>query len=313
VIAGSRVLVTGAEGAPGGSLVGELYRQIDALAPAALLLFRGDVRNPQAVDEYFADARPDIVVHAATLTHRRLTERRPSEAVKTNVQGTEHVLHAAVKSGAQRFVLASSPLAADRGASMAGASLRVAELIVERAAARARKKQGEGAPILAAVRVGQAIDAGLEGSVPDLLAVQIAAGGPVTLSSPDAVVAPLTLRKTVKRTLRAAEHAVSGRIYEVDMGTPVRVVDLVARVARERGLPEVPIRFTDARRGYPPGGVTGRGQGTARVASHVYAVPGCADPSGLADLPERLQKLYAAARKNRDPRVRQQLARLARA
>ena len=215
-------------------------------------------------------------------------------------------------SGARRFVLVSSPLAADRGTSMAGASLRVAELIVERAAARVHKEQGERAPVLAAVRVGQAVDAGLEGSLPDLLAVQIAAGGPVTLSNPEAVVTPLTLRKAVKRTLRAAEHAVSGRIYEVDMGT---------RSGSWIWSPRRP----GARAGGGPDPLHGRATWISLGRSNRARTRNC--EGGFARLrgtgvlgPVRARRpartsaeLYAAARKNRDPRVRQQLARLARA
>jgi FlaA1/EpsC-like NDP-sugar epimerase len=301
--------VTGADSALGA----ELGRQVGALGSAAVRLFAGDVRNPQAVDEFFGDARPDVVLHAATLTHRRLTERRPSEAVKTNVQGTDHVLRASVKAGAERFVLVSSDLAGDPAASMAGASMRVAELVVERAAARARKKQGPSAPVFAAVRVGQVADAGPEGPLLSMLAAQVAAGGPVTLSSPGAVRSLVTLRQAASRVLDAVEVAVSGGIYEVDMGEPVRVVELVARIARERGLPEVPVRFTDPRNAYPSRGVTVAKQRAATGTSHVLSVAGCQDTSKLADLPERLQKVYAAARKNRDPKVRHQLTSLARA
>jgi FlaA1/EpsC-like NDP-sugar epimerase len=272
------------------------------------------------VDDFFGDARPDVVLHAATLTYRRLAERRPSEAVKTNVQGTDHVLRAAVKAGAERFVLVSSDLAAEPGASMAGASLRVAELVVERAAARARarvqgrEKQAAGAgTVFAVVRVGQVADAGPEGSLLAALTAQVSAGGPVTLTSPDAVRSLVTLRQAAARVLDAVEIAVSGRIYEVDMGEPVRLVDLVTRIARERGLPEVPVRFTDPRMVCPSGGVTVAKQRAATGTSHVLSVAGCQDTSKLVDLPERLQKVYAAARKNRDPKVRQQLTSLARA
>lgn len=308
MIAGRRVAVTGADGALGA----ELGRQVGALGSAAVRLFAGDVRHPQAVDEFFENARPDVVLHASTLTYRRLTERRPSEAVKTNVQGTDHVLRASAKVGAERFVLVSSDLAADPGASMAGASLRVAELIVERAAARARRKQGGSAPVFAVVRVGQVADAGPEGSLLSVLEAQVSAGGPVTLSSPDAVRSLVTLRQAASRVLGAVDIAVSGGIYEVDMGEPVRVADLVARIARERGLPEVRLRFTDPRDAYPSRGVTGAKQSTATGTSHVLSVAGSQDTAKLADLPERLQTVYAAARKNRDPKVRQQLTKLAR-
>ena len=309
MITGRRVVLTGAASALGS----ELGRQVGALGSAALRLFDGDVRNPQAVDEFFGDARPEVVLHAATLTHRRLTERRPSEAVKTNVQGTDHVLRASAKAGAERFVLVSSDLAAEPAASMAGASMRVAELVVERAAARAGRRPGASAPVFAAVRVGQVADAGPEGPLPVMLAAQVSAGGPVTLSGPDAVRSLVTLRQAASRVLAAAEIAVNGGIYEVDMGEPVRVVELLARIARERGLPEVPVRFTDPRGAHPSGGVIVAKQRAETGTSHVLSVAGCQDTSKLADLPERLQKVYSSAKKNRDPKVRDQLTNLARA
>jgi FlaA1/EpsC-like NDP-sugar epimerase len=307
VIAGLRVAVTGTGG---DGLGAELAAQIEARRPASLHRFDGDVRDPQAVDEFFDTARPELVLHAATLLHRRLTERRPSEAVKTNIQGTDHLVRAALKVGAGRFVLVSSDLAA-RPESMAGASLRVAELVIERAAARARRTAGDGAPVLAAVRVGPAVDEGPEGSLADLLTAQLRAGGPVTLSSPDAVRSLVTTREVAERVLAAAALAVSGGIYEVDMGEPVRVVDLVARIAADQGLAKAPIRFTDPR-GYPSGGVTAAQQSGRDPISHVLSISEGRDTSQLADLPERLEKIYASARKNRDPKVRQQLAKLAR-
>lgn len=306
MIAGLRVAVTGT----GGSLGAELAEQVGAARPAALHRFGGDVRDPQAVDEFFDTARPDLVLHAATLLQRRLAERRPSEAVKTNIQGTERVVRAAVKAGARRFLLVSSDLAASPE-TMVGASLRVAELVVRRAAARARRKAGDAAPVFAAVRVGRTADEGPEGSLPALLAAQVRAGGPVTLSSRDAVCSLLTTREAAERVLTAARLAVSGGIYEVDLGEPVRIVDLVTRIAADQGLTKVPIRFTDPR-GYPSGGVTVAKQSRPTADSHVMSMAVDGDTSQLADLPERLEKIYASARKNRDPKVRQQLVKLAR-
>lgn len=308
MITGRRVVLTGT----GGVLGRELGRQLRALRPESLALLDVDVRDPQAVDGFFGAARPDVVVHVAAFTFRRLAERRPSEAVKTNVQGTDHVVRAAAKYEAGRVVLVSSDQAGDPSSSMLGASMRVAELVVAHAAAQAAERPAGAAPVFAAVRVGEVVDGGPEGPLPEVLAAQLTAGGPVTLSGPDAVRSLVTAEQAAARVLDTVALAESGIVYEVDMGEPVRVVDLVRRIARERGLPEARIRFTHPGRGYPSGGVTRPEQRGETGISHVFSIQARRNPAELAELPERLHKLYAAAKKNRDPKVRQLLSGLSR-
>ncbi len=266
LVRGRRVLITGA----GGTIGSELARQVAAAAPARVLLLDaseravyeidldlrerghgalvepviGDVRNREAMDEVFAAWQPEIVLHAAAFKHVPLMEANPVEAVRVNVGGVRIVADAAVRHGARAFVLISSDKAVNP-TNVMGATKRVGELIVE---ARARE-----APQVrwASVRFGNVL--GSSGSVVPLFERQIAAGGPVTVTDPAITRYFMTVEEATSLVLQAAALEAEGHaLYVLDMGEPVRIVDLARQMIRLKGLePEIdiPIVFTGLRPG----------------------------------------------------------------
>ncbi|NUR57866.1 MAG: polysaccharide biosynthesis protein [Catenulispora sp.] len=332
IVAGKRVLVTGA----GGSIGSELCRQVYAFNPSALYLLDhdesnlhrlqleiwgeallsdasnsdlliADIRDRHRMEQIFRDLRPEVVFHAAAHKHLPLLERHPSEGVKSNARGTDNLVHAATRYGAERFILISTDKAADP-TSVLGASKRLAEIIVQGAAHEARTQGTE--TVFAAVRFGNVL--GSRGSLLTVLAEQIRAGGPVTITHPDATRFFMTIEEAVGLVLEAGRLAAGGEIFVLDMGEPVRIVDLVPRFTHQYHLPEVPIRFTGLRQGEKLDETLFSGKeervptGQPRIFSTVSQV----DPEEFATLPARLDRLYRAAKKNRDPKVRQELARL---
>jgi FlaA1/EpsC-like NDP-sugar epimerase len=260
LISGRRVLVTGA----GGSIGSELCRQIRDFRPEALYLLDhdesnlhrlqleitgsglldsdeiiiADIRDECRIDQIFAAVRPELIFHAAAHKHLPLLERHPCEAVKSNVHGTQNVLEAAVRHGASRFVLISTDKAADP-ASVLGASKRLAELVVQRAA---------GGPLtLASVRFGNVL--GSRGSFLSVLADQIARDEPVTVTHPDVSRFFMTVEEAVGLVLEAAAMAEYAETFVLDMGEPVQIVNLVRNYAEQLKLPNVEIRYTGLRPG----------------------------------------------------------------
>ena len=260
LIAGRRVLVTGA----GGSIGTELCRQIRSFGPASLYLLDhdesnlhrlqleimgsalldideiiiADIRDQRRIDQVFEAIKPELVFHAAAHKHLPLLERHPCEAVKSNVLGTQNLVEAAVRTGTSRFVLISTDKAADP-ASVLGASKRVAELVVQRAA---------GGPVtLASVRFGNVL--GSRGSFLSVLADQIARGEPVTVTHPEVRRFFMTVEEAVGLVLEAAAMAEYAETFVLDMGEPVAIVQLVRKYAEQMSLPDVKIRFTGLRPG----------------------------------------------------------------
>jgi FlaA1/EpsC-like NDP-sugar epimerase len=305
IIAGKRVLVTGAGGAIGSELCRQVYPfNPGALYPldqneAAFLALRSDVhgeflvadiRDRGRVHEVFRHLRPEVVFHAAGPTQASLLERRPSEAVKTNVAGTDNLVHAATRFGTERFVLISTE--ADP-ASVLGASQRVAELIVQSAAHDAREQGTEA--VFTTVRVGAALNP--HDSLLTTLPAQIRAGGPVTITHPNSARCFASIEEAVGLALEAARAATGGESHTLDLGEPVTIAETVARFTRQYRLPDVPVRFV------------GRHRGEEQPQTHTAIAD--VDPAEYPKLPARLEKLYSAALKNRDPRVRQMLMKLA--
>jgi FlaA1/EpsC-like NDP-sugar epimerase len=192
-----------------------------------------DVRDYRRIEKLLKELRPDIVFHAAAHKHLAILERYPSEAVKTNVFGTEATLLAAGESGTERFILISTDKAADP-TSVLGATKRLSEILTQRA--------GRGPMKTASVRFGNVL--GSRGSFLHTLHHQLRNGLTVTVTDPDVERYFMTIPEAAGLVIEAATLAGCGEIYALDMGDPVRIVDLVARYARLKGLPKPQIRFT---------------------------------------------------------------------
>lgn len=255
---GKRVLVVGA----GGSIGSEIARQVDGLDPEKLVLLDNDethlfeveatvsagadmvladVRDSEGIKALFAETCPDVVFHAAAHKQVPLLERHPCEATRTNVLGTWNVLDAARDVGVPRLVFISTDKAV-RPSSVMGASKRVAEQLV-------RSFAPEGAA-WCAVRFGNVL--GSRGSVVPTFVRQIRAGGPVTVTSPHMTRYFMSIPEAVELVLQSGAMAEGDEIFMLDMGEPVRILDLAERMIRlagQRPGTDVPIRITGTRPG----------------------------------------------------------------
>ncbi len=262
---GKRVMVTGG----GGSIGSELCRQIASCEPKELLLVDiyensayaiqqelrrkyGDkldlqvqiasVRDSKKMDALFEHYRPEIVFHAAAHKHVPLMEDSPEEAVKNNVFGTFNVASSADRYGAERFVLISTDKAVNP-TNVMGATKRVCEMIVQAMAQRSKTQ-------FAAVRFGNVL--GSNGSVIPLFKDQIACGGPVTVTHPDIVRYFMTISEAVSLVLEAGSMATGGEIFVLDMGKPMRILDLAENLIKLSGFipyKDIQIVFTGLRPG----------------------------------------------------------------
>ena len=262
---GKRVMVTGG----GGSIGSELCRQIASCEPKELLLVDiyensayaiqqelrrkyGDkldlqvqiasVRDSKKMDALFERYRPEIVFHAAAHKHVPLMEDSPEEAVKNNVFGTFNVASSADRYGAERFVLISTDKAVNP-TNVMGATKRVCEMIVQAMAQRSKTR-------FAAVRFGNVL--GSNGSVIPLFKDQIACGGPVTVTHPDIVRYFMTISEAVSLVLEAGSMATGGEIFVLDMGKPMRILDLAENLIKLSGFipyKDIQIVFTGLRPG----------------------------------------------------------------
>ena len=259
-VGGKRVLVTGA----GGSIGSELCRQLRRFSPAALYLLDhdesnlhrlqlelsgealldteeiilADIRDEKRIHRVFQDVAPQVVFHAAAHKHLPVLERHPCEGVKTNVRGTQVLLEAAQHVSTERFVLISTDKAADP-VSMLGATKRLAEMLVQ--------INGAGPMSLCSVRFGNVL--GSRGSFLPTLASQLHAGGPVTVTHPDVTRYFMTTEEAVGLVLVAASMAEYGETFVLDMGEPVRIVDLVAGYAAQLNIYDYGVEFTGLRPG----------------------------------------------------------------
>ncbi|MYW03777.1 polysaccharide biosynthesis protein [Streptomyces sp. SID3343] len=320
VIAGRRVLITGA----GGSIGSELCRQVYGFNPSrmymldhdesnlhrlqldvwgeALLddesLVIADIRDRPRIEQLFHDLKPEVVFHAAAHKHLPLLERHPCEAVKSNVLGTENLVRAALDVGVERFVLISTDKAADP-VSVLGATKRLAELIVQ------ANTQAPG--VFAGVRFGNVL--GSRGSLLSVLAEQLRAGGPVTVTHPDVTRFFMTIEEAVGLVLEAGRMAQGGEIFVLDMGEPVRIVDLVHKFAEQVNMPNVPIRFTGLR----PGEKLNEAlfsTAEERLPSEHKRIQATVPPGQALDAVVRLPELYEAAAVNDPITVRALLSEL---
>ncbi len=278
LIQGRRVIVTGA----GGTIGSELARQVAALGPERLILIDNgeyalwlidlelaerhphvpresllvDIRDEPRVRDVFEQWRPELVFHAAALKHVPMVEANPLEGLLTNVAGTRHVADAARGVGALAMVLISTDKAVNP-TSVMGASKRLAEMYCQ-ALDIAARASGRGMRCIT-VRFGNVL--GSTGSVVPLFQRQLERGGPLTVTHPDMQRYFMTVREAVGLVLQASvvgagdialPSGEEGGIFVLDMGEPVKIVDLARQMIRLAGLtPErdVEIRFTGLRPG----------------------------------------------------------------
>jgi FlaA1/EpsC-like NDP-sugar epimerase len=261
LVNGRRILVTGA----GGSIGAELSRQISRLGPARLCLldrdesalyclndeltregragadlFVGDITNAEKVRALFARLRPHLVFHAAAYKHVPLMELHASEAVSNNVGGTLNVARAAGEWGAEKFINVSTDKAVDP-VSVMGATKRLAEMIVRSTATEYPDT------VYASVRFGNVLDS--RGSVVPIFRRQIEAGGPVTVTHPEMARYFMVIPEAVSLIIQAGAMADSYGIYVLEMGRPVKIVDLARRMIELTGSKDVDIEFVGLRPG----------------------------------------------------------------
>ncbi|GLR66818.1 polysaccharide biosynthesis protein CapD [Acidocella aquatica] len=276
LIAGRRVLVTGA----GGSIGAELARQVAGFAPAEILLLDngeyalwqidlelaelapevarhaviGDVRDAARMTALCKKFRPELVFHAAALKHVPIVEANPLEGLETNVLGTRAVADAAAASGAALMVLISTDKAVNPSSVM-GASKRLAEMYCQGLNLEARRG-GSQRMRCVTVRFGNVL--GSTGSVVPLFRRQLAQGGPLTVTHPEMQRYFMTVREAVELVLQASVAGngettlPGGGIFVLDMGAPVKIVDLARQMIRLAGLRpdvDVAIRYTGLRAG----------------------------------------------------------------
>ncbi|WP_127583429.1 polysaccharide biosynthesis protein [Paenibacillus koleovorans] len=258
------ILVTGA----GGSIGGELCRQLAAFGPRELLLLGhgensiysieqelrrqfpslpmvpiiADIQDSNRIDSVFRKHRPTVVYHAAAHKHVPLMESNPLEAIKNNVLGTRNVAEASDRYGVERFILVSSDKAVNP-TSIMGATKRVAEMIVQHINASS-------STAFATVRFGNVL--GSRGSVIPLFQKQIENGGPVTITHRDMVRYFMTIPEAAQLVIQASVLAQGGEVFVLDMGKPVRIYDLARDLIRLSGLEpdqDIPIVVTGIRPG----------------------------------------------------------------
>ena len=254
------VLITGA----GGSIGVELCRQVAQYSPKRLVfldrdetglqqaqlavaksglldsadLFLADIREKSVIDDVFADVSPEVVFHAAALKHLPALERFPREAWKTNVLGTSHVLSAAEQSGVMHFVNISTDKAAD-SSSVLGHSKKLAEELTSWYSSRS-------SGVFHSVRFGNVL--GSRGSLVPTLRYLIDNGGPVTITDPDATRFFMTIPEACQLVLQAGSETTRNSILILDMGEPVKIMDIVHRMIEMSGK-DVAIKFSGLRPG----------------------------------------------------------------
>lgn len=258
------VLVTGG----GGSIGSELCRQIAVHYPKKLIIVDiyennaydieqelkekfpnlnfvvliASVRNTHRMNAIFEEYKPDIVYHAAAHKHVPLMENSPNESIKNNVFGTYKTAVAAAEHGVKRFVLISTDKAVNP-TNIMGASKRICEMIIQ----MLNKEYGN--TNFVAVRFGNVL--GSNGSVIPLFKKQIKTGGPITVTDPEVIRYFMTIPEAVSLVLQAGAYAKGGEIFVLDMGEPVKILDLAKNLIRLSGYgeDEIEIKFTGLRPG----------------------------------------------------------------
>ncbi len=263
-IRGGTILVTGAAGSIGSELARQVLRfkpeqlllfdhnenglfhierELRALAPdAELVPLMGDMNDRARVNEIFAKYKPRVIFHAAAHKHVPMMEANPAEAVKNNIFGTQTIADAAHEHRARAFVMVSTDKAVNP-TSVMGASKRIAEMVIQARAASSETRY-------VAVRFGNVL--GSAGSVVPIFREQIAKGGPVTVTHPEMRRYFMTIPEAAQLVLQAGALGKGGEIFVLDMGEPVRIVDLARDLVELSGLRpdiDVAIEFTGMRPG----------------------------------------------------------------
>ncbi|MHB9025180.1 MAG: polysaccharide biosynthesis protein [Armatimonadota bacterium] len=325
-LVGKRILVTGA----GGSIGSELCRQISRMNPALLVLLGHgensihkikvelgrtadlagsivsaicDIRDAERLEYFVSLFKPQVIFHAAAHKHVPLMEENAPEAITNNVGGTLAVLQVAMKAGVERLVLISSDKAV-RPSSVMGASKFLCEEII-------RARAHEQATALITVRFGNVL--GSRGSVLPLFQEQIMHGGPVTITHPEMNRYFMTIPEAVSLVLVASARGHSGSLFVLDMGAPIRIIDLAENVIRLSGLEpyrDIAIEYSGLRPGeklteelftdLEADGIAMPGERLMMVDRPQYI-----DADGLQQI---VDDLLSAARRNDDPRVLHLLA-----
>ena len=264
-LSGKTVMVTGG----GGSIGSELCRQIMRFKPKLLIIFEiyencayelmydlrqrygkdcpvitliGSIRDKQRLDEVFDEYHPEVVFHAAAHKHVPLMELSPAEAIKNNVFGTRNLLESASAHGVERLVQLSTDKAVNP-TNVMGATKRITEMLIQRYGEKTNMK-------CMAVRFGNVL--GSHGSVIPLMESQIRRGGPVTVTHPDITRYFMTIPEAAQLVLQAGGIAKSGSIFVLDMGEPVRIMDLAEKLIRAYGYEpnvDMPIKIIGLRPG----------------------------------------------------------------
>lgn len=263
-VSGKVILVTGG----GGSIGSEICRQIASHNPKQLIIVDiyennaydiqqellrkypklnlsvliASVRNDLRMNRIFETYKPDIVYHAAAHKHVPLMEENPNEAIKNNVMGTYKTAKAAAENGVKKFVLISTDKAVNP-TNVMGASKRICEMVVQ----YMNEKYDTN---FVSVRFGNVL--GSNGSVIPLFKKQIEEGGPVTVTHPDIIRYFMTIPEAVSLVLQAGTYAKGGEIFVLDMGKPVKIVDLATNLIKLSGYrpgEDIEIKFTGLRPG----------------------------------------------------------------
>lgn len=334
LLQGRRVLVTGG----GGSIGSELCRQVLSCEPAELIVLGhgensifeiyaelndrrasiiaaggtpcrietviADIRSRRRISAVLAEYRPEIVFHAAAHKHVPLMEQNPVEAVTNNILGTRNVIDAALAAGVQHFVMISTDKAVNP-TSIMGTCKRVAELLVHDAAMKSGKS-------FVAVRFGNVL--GSRGSVVLTFKKQIAAGGPVTVTHPEMIRYFMTIPEAVQLVLQAATLGSGGEVFTLDMGKPVKIIDMALDMIALSGLEagrDIDVQFTGLRPGeklYEELFLASEDYRRTRH-QHIFIA---ANASSLVpdDLFERIEAIAAAAQRNDKVAIRCELKRL---
>lgn len=251
---GKSVLVTGAGGSIGSQIVREIFKfkpsnliLVDVNENALYMLERDldfershskeyegvnyiseivSIREKEALREVFDEYKPEVVFHAAAHKHVPLMERRPQEAIKNNVFGTKNVMDVAIEKDVERFIMISTDKAVNPANAM-GASKRLTEIILQSKGNKYKTK-------FAAVRFGNVL--GSNGSVIPIFKEQIRKGGPITITHRNIIRYFMTIPEAAQLVLQAGYYASEGEIFLLDMGEPVKIIDLATNLIKLSGL-----------------------------------------------------------------------------
>ncbi|AKV01165.1 UDP-N-acetylglucosamine 4,6-dehydratase [Labilithrix luteola] len=308
-IQGRVVMVTGA----GGSIGSELCRQVSRFNPKRLLLveqaenslfhidrqlraehpsvdivpFIADICDSRRLEEIFAAERPHVVFHAAAHKHVPLMEANPGEAIKNNVFGTRKVADLADRYGAEKFVMVSTDKAVNP-TSIMGVSKRVAEMYVQALSQRSRTQ-------FVTVRFGNVL--GSAGSVVPLFREQIAKGGPVTVTHPEMQRYFMTIPEACQLVMQSGVMGKGGEIFVLDMGEPVKIVDLARDLIRLSGYSErdIEIEFTGMRPGEKLFEELAVDEESVDKTKHPKIYVGKFRPHALSELERAYESLHAVS------------------